>query len=109
MFEVATDNHVNFMFVGVGVGNSTDESEDRCINAARQAVDNPFMEMELKMAGCVLLGISGKDIGLYESSEAARFIEDIIGEDSAIIFGITDSDVNITSISVIASMSKNEE
>lgn len=89
--------------VYIGVGTSACEDEDRCIKAARKAADNPLTEMVLETAGCILVCISGDDVGLQESSEAAYFVEAITKEDSNIIFGVTDSDTGFVSVAIIAS------
>lgn len=93
----------NKEMVYIGSGTSSCRNKDGYLEAVRKAVNNPLMEMELETACYVLVYISGNDVGLQEASFTASLVEDITGEDSNIIFGVTDSDTGSVNVAVIAS------
>ena len=85
--------------IGIGTGSG----DDKCIDAVKQAISSPLLETTIEGASHVIINISGKDVGLQESSEAASYIEELAGENSNIIFGVSDgSDDDTVKITVIA-------
>ena len=64
------------------------EGPDRCINAAREAIESPLLEMNIQGAKGVLYNISGgENLTLFETSEAAEVIRAAADEDAEIIYG----------------------
>ena len=64
------------------------EGPDRCINAAREAIESPLLEMNIQGAKGVLYNIAGGDsLTLFETSEAAEVIRAAADDDAEIIYG----------------------
>src|SRR5665811_306033 len=64
------------------------EGPDRCINAAREAIESPLLEMNIQGAKGVLYNIAGGDsLTLFETSEAAEVIRAAAADDAEIIYG----------------------
>ncbi len=64
------------------------EGADRCVNAAREAIESPLLEMNIQGAKGVLYNISGGgNLTLFETSEAADVIRAAADEDAEIIYG----------------------
>lgn len=85
--------------IGIGMGSG----DNKCLDAVKQAISSPLLETTIEDASHVIINISGSDVGLQEASEAALFVEDLTGEDSNIIFGISDnSSTDFVQITVIA-------
>ena len=61
----------------------------KAIEAVKQAVTSPLLETTIEGASDVIINIAG-DVGLLEASEAASYIEELTGENSNIIFGVSD-------------------
>jgi cell division protein FtsZ len=72
------------MAIGFGDG------ENRCIDAAKQAIESPLLETSITGATGVLYNIAGgKSLSLLETSEAAEIIRAAVDEDAEIIYGTT--------------------
>lgn len=70
----------------MGIGKGT--GENRAIEAAKQAIDSPLLEVSIDGAKGVLFNITGgKDLGMYEVDEAAKIITRSVDSDAKIIFG----------------------
>ncbi|MDQ3044445.1 MAG: cell division protein FtsZ, partial [Chloroflexota bacterium] len=70
------------MAIGYGTG------EDRCVNAAREAIQSPLLEMDIQGATGVLYNITGgQELTLLETSEAAEVIRAAADDDAEIIYG----------------------
>ena len=64
------------------------EGPDRCVNAAREAIESPLLEMNIQGARGVLYNITGgTNLTLFETSEAAEVIRAAADEDAEIIYG----------------------
>ncbi|HEV2072340.1 MAG TPA: cell division protein FtsZ [Thermomicrobiales bacterium] len=64
------------------------EGPDRCVNAAREAIESPLLEMNIQGAKGVLYNISGgSNLTLFETSEAAEVIRAAADDDAEIIYG----------------------
>ncbi|MDQ3612848.1 MAG: cell division protein FtsZ [Chloroflexota bacterium] len=64
------------------------EGPDRCVNAAREAIESPLLEMNIQGARGVLYNIAGGDsLTLFETSEAAEVIRAAADDDAEIIYG----------------------
>jgi len=75
----------------MGIGRA--QGEDRAIQAARQAISSPLLEVAIDGAKGVLFNVSGgEDLTMTEINEAARIITESIDSDAKVIFGsvITD-------------------
>ncbi len=80
--SVMTDSGSALMGIGRGSG------ENRAIEAAKQAIDSPLLEVSIDGARGVLFNITGgKDLGMYEVDEAAKIITKSVDSDAKIIFG----------------------
>ncbi len=86
------------MAIGRGTG------DNRCIDAARQAIESPLLEISIEGAKGVLFNVTGgQDLGMLEVHEAASVIQQAADPDANIIFGAVidpemGSDVKITLI-----------
>jgi cell division protein FtsZ len=70
--------------MAIGYGEGT----DRCVNAAREAIESPLLEMNIQGAKGVLYNISGgTTLTLFETSEAAEVIRSAADDDAEIIYG----------------------
>jgi len=68
----------------IGMGTAT--GEDRCMAAVQQAIQSPLLETTINGADGMIINFSG-DVGFLEASEAATYLEELVGEDANIIFG----------------------
>ena len=68
----------------IGMGTAT--GEDRCMTAVQQAIQSPLLETTINGADGMIINFSG-DVGFLEASEAATYLEELVGEDANIIFG----------------------
>ncbi|MBX4187649.1 MAG: cell division protein FtsZ [Candidatus Doudnabacteria bacterium] len=86
----------------MGIGRGT--GENRALDAARAAIDSPLLEMSIDGARGVLFNITGgKDLGMYEVDDAAKYITKAADPEAKIIFGAVidedmDEEVKITVI-----------
>lgn len=86
----------------MGIGRGT--GENRAMDAARAAIDSPLLELSIDGALGVLFNVTGgKDLGMYEVEEAAKFITKSVDPEAKIIFGAVideemDEEVKITVI-----------
>ena len=70
--------------MGVGVSNS----ENRAVDAAKNAITSPLLETSIEGAKGILINITGgKDLGLYEITEAADIISKQADSEANTIFG----------------------
>ena len=85
--------------IGIGVG----KGDDKAIDAVKIAVSSPLLETTIEGASDVIINISG-DIGLMEANDAAEYVQQLVGADSNVIFGVMyDSSVqDEVTITVIA-------
>lgn len=87
----------------MGIGRGT--GENRGLDAARAAIDSPLLELSIDGAKGVLFNITGgRDLGMYEVDDAAKFITKSVDPDARIIFGavIDESMEEEVKITVIA-------
>ena len=86
----------------MGIGRGT--GENRALDAARAAIDSPLLELSIDGAKGVLFNVTGgKDLGMFEVDEAAKFITKAVDADAKIIFGAVideemDEEIKITVI-----------
>jgi cell division protein FtsZ len=86
----------------MGIGRGT--GENRALDAARAAIDSPLLELSIEGARGVLFNITGgKDLGMYEVDDAAKFITKSVDPEAKIIFGAVideemDEEIKITVI-----------
>lgn len=70
--------------MGIGIA----EGENRIAKALRQAVESPLMECSMRGAKGALMNITcGNDLGIYEISEAASYVEKLLTADATFIWG----------------------
>ncbi len=71
----------------MGIG--TAEGEDRAIEAAKQAINSPLLDVSIEGAKGVLLNVrGGDDLAFAEVAEAASIITQHVDRDANIIFGM---------------------
>ncbi len=84
----------------MGIGRAS--GDNRAIEAARQAIDSPLLEVSIDGAKGVLLNITGgRNMTMHEIDEAAKTITGAVDPDANIIFGAVldeslDDDIKIT-------------
>lgn len=84
--------------MGIGRGSG----ENRALDAARAAIDSPLLELSIDGAKGILFNITGgRDLGMYEVDDAAKYITKAADPDARIIFGAVideelDEEVKIT-------------
>lgn len=72
--------------MGIGYGSG----ESRAVDAARQAIDSPLLELSIAGAKGLLFNITGgTDLSMFEVDEAAKIITESVDQDANIIFGAT--------------------
>lgn len=70
----------------MGIGRAT--GENRAVEAAKQAIASPLLELSIDGAKGILFTITGgKDLGMHEVAEAAKIITSSADEDAKVIFG----------------------
>lgn len=70
----------------MGIGNASGES--RAVDAAKQAINSPLLEVSIHGAKGVLFNISGgPDLSMMEVNEAASIITESADPDAKVIFG----------------------
>ncbi len=70
----------------MGIGRAS--GENRAIDAAKQAIASPLLELSIDGAKGILFTVTGgKDLSLHELSEAAKIITGSADEDARVIFG----------------------
>lgn len=75
----------------MGIGRAT--GENRAVEAAKQAIASPLLELSVDGAKGILFTISGgSDLGMHEVAEAAKVITGSADEDARVIFGANISD-----------------
>lgn len=66
------------------------EGENRAVDAARRAVDNPLLEASLDGAKSIIFAVTGgDDLTPMEVQEASRVVEEIADPEAMIIWGMT--------------------
>lgn len=68
----------------IGIGHAT--GDDKAGEAVRQAVLSPLLETTIDGASDVIVNVSG-DISLIEANEAVSYVQELVGDNSNIIFG----------------------
>jgi cell division protein FtsZ len=71
-----------WMSIGRGTG------QNRAIEAARQALSSPLLDVSMQGAKGVLFNISGSDLTLYEVNSAADVIRQAVDPQANVIFGV---------------------
>lgn len=75
----------------MGIGSAS--GEDRAIDAAKQAISSPLLEVAIDGARGVLFNVSGgTDMAMAEINEAAKIITDKIDPEAKVIFGAVQDD-----------------
>jgi len=70
----------------MGIGRGSGES--RAMEAAKQAINSPLLELSINGAKGVLFNVTGGvDLGMYEIDEAAKVITNAVDPEANIIFG----------------------
>ncbi|MBQ2472813.1 MULTISPECIES: cell division protein FtsZ [Lachnospira] len=94
---VMTDKGIAHIGIGTGTG------DDKAIEAVKQAVSSPLLETTIEGASHVIINISG-DVGLMEADEAARYVQELAGDNANIIFGamVDETATDKATITVIA-------
>lgn len=78
----------------MGIGQA--QGDTRAVDAVKQAIDSPLLEVSITGAQGVLINFTGgRDMGMHEVEEAAKLIHDSVDPEANIIFG-TVIDENLT-------------
>jgi hypothetical protein len=91
-------SHAGSALMGIGRASG----DNRAIEAARQAIDSPLLEVSVEGAKGVLFNITGgRNMTMHEIDEAAKTITDAVDPEANIIFGAVldenmDDDIKIT-------------
>ena len=81
----------------IGIGTGT--GDEKCVDAVKQAISSPLLETTIEGASHVIINISGA-VALLEANEAVSYIQELTGEDTNIIFGVVNDDVDSDSVQV---------
>ncbi len=68
----------------IGMGSA--QGEDRCMTAVQHAIQSPLLETTIDGADGMIINFSG-DVAFLEATEAATYVQELVGEDANIIFG----------------------
>ena len=80
--RIMSDAGPALMAIGSGHG------EQRAVEAARQAISSPLLEVDITGATGVIFNVTGPpDLGLHELNTAARAIAEVVDPEAEIIFG----------------------
>jgi cell division protein FtsZ len=71
-----------WMSIGRGTG------QNRAIDAARQALASPLLDVSMQGAKGVLFNIAGADLTLFEVNQAAEVIKQSVDANANVIFGV---------------------
>lgn len=75
----------------MGIGHAS--GENRAVEAAKQAIASPLLELSIDGARGILFTITGgRDLSMHEVAEAAKIITGSADEDAKVIFGATIDD-----------------
>ena len=77
---VMTDKGIAHIGIGYGKG------DDKALQAVKEAVASPLLETTIVGASHIIINISG-DITLFDASDAAEYVQELVGEETNIIFG----------------------
>ena len=71
------------MSIGIGSG------ENRMVNAVKEAIESPLLEVTIDGARSVLLNVTGgEDVTIFEVQESASIIEEAVDANANIIWGL---------------------
>jgi len=96
--SVMKDAGPAWMSIGVGSG------KNRAVDAAREALASPLLDVTLDGSKGVLFNVSGgSSLTLFEVNESAKIIREAVDADANIIFGVShdpdmDNEISITLI-----------
>ncbi|QQS27182.1 cell division protein FtsZ [bacterium] len=78
--------------MGIGVGNG----DNRAVDAVKQAIDSPLLEVSIQGAKGVMINFTGgRDMGMHEIEEAAQLVHNNVDTDANIIWGmVIDENMN---------------
>ncbi len=83
----------------MGIGRAS--GENRSVNAAKQAINSPLLELSINGAKGVLFNVSGSsDMTLLEVNEVANIITESVDPEAKVIFGATYEDLKKGEIKV---------
>jgi cell division protein FtsZ len=97
--------------MGIGRGSG----DNRAVDAAKQAINSPLLELSINGAKGVLFNVTGgPDLGMFEIDEAAKVITQAASPDANIIFGSVidenlSNEIRITVIATGFAGDKNEQ
>ena len=71
----------------MGIGRA--KGDQRVVEAVRQAVSSPLLELTIEGARGVILNVTGgKDMTIMQANEAARLVQSVVDTSANIIFGV---------------------
>ena len=82
MKTIMKDAGPAWMSIGRGTG------QNRAVDAAKQALASPLLDVSMQGAKGVLFNVSGANLTLYEVNNAAEVIRQAVDPDANVIFGV---------------------
>ena len=83
----------------LGIGTAT--GDNKCMDALRVAISSPLLETSIVGATDVILNFTGK-LTLFEVTEASEAVQEIVGPEANVIFGLCNGDDDVATVTVIA-------
>ena len=81
----------------IGIG--TAKGDNKALEAVQEAITSPLLETTIAGASHVIINVSG-DISLNDASDAATYVENQVGEDANVIFGVMYDDRRSDEVSI---------
>lgn len=73
-----------YAHMGYGVG----KGDNRIMDAVKMAVESPLLETSLTGAKNLIINMTGSDMSIFAANEAVQYVNDIVGEDVEVFFGV---------------------
>lgn len=81
----------------IGIGSA--KGENKALEAVKLAVSSPLLETSINGASHVIINLTG-DISIYDADEAASYVQDLVGDNANIIFGLMADEKNEDEVSI---------
>ena len=81
----------------IGIGSA--RGENKALEAVKLAVSSPLLETSINGASHVIINMTG-DISIYDADEAASYVQDLVGDNANIIFGMLADENNEDEVSI---------
>lgn len=81
----------------IGIGSAS--GENKALEAVKLAVSSPLLETSINGASHVIINMTG-DITIYDADEAASYVQDLVGDNANIIFGMLSDETKADEVSI---------